>query len=89
MTRILENNEKGPYKLNKSDIKGDSIFLCRCGLSSTVFCNGSHVITKNEPENVLVEYERDENGKLEMFELEEIDDEDFDDDDENCEDCKD
>lgn len=81
MARLIVNDRKGPFKI---DGKDGPVYICGCNLSDKMpYCSGIHSITTDEKPDVLVEYERDDNGKLQRFELEEFDD-DEDDEDEEC-----
>ncbi len=74
MTRIIIHEEKGPLKLDKSDIdeeKGD-IAICLCGLSEEYpFCDGSHRITEDEKDDILYKY-IDDKAKNQRKKVEDI-----------------
>lgn len=50
-----------PLAVKKSDIQGDAIWLCRCGLSQNgLTCDGSHKATHDEQPGNVYHYERRE-----------------------------
>lgn len=65
MTRIVTRTETGPTQIPKDEIKGDAVFICRCGLSGKQpFCDGSHAKARTEEDGLLYAYERDGSGGL-------------------------
>jgi CDGSH iron-sulfur domain-containing protein 1 len=59
MTRVVVMKDRAPLILKKSDIEGDDLWICRCGLSANwPRCDDSHLETKKEPKEVLCKYAR-------------------------------
>ena len=59
VTRLVPHSAQGPLAVNKADIQGDAIWLCRCGLSKNgLTCDGSHKATLDEQPGQLYHYER-------------------------------
>jgi CDGSH-type Zn-finger protein len=51
--------DKGPLILKRSDIDGDDLWMCRCGLSANwPLCDDSHLKTKGEEASATYEYAR-------------------------------
>jgi len=60
MSRIVELRDQRPLVVRKSDIPGDGIRICRCGLSAAwPFCGDSHKATRAEAKGKVYRYVRD------------------------------
>lgn len=71
MTRFVVHEANGPVAVKKDDIQGDTVYICRCGLTQNAngLCDSSHKITKDENNNSYM-YRR-EDGELTRFLLKE------------------
>ena len=59
MPRIVVMKDRAPLVMKKTDIKGDDLWVCRCGLSANwPLCDDSHDNTKGEPKDGLCKYSR-------------------------------
>lgn len=60
MTRIVSHSANGPLAVPKTAAAGDSLYVCRCGLSASPFglCDGSHKATRDEQPGQVYLYER-------------------------------
>lgn len=57
MPRIVVMKDRAPLVLKKTDITGDDLWLCRCGLSANwPLCDDSHLNAKGEQAGKLYEY---------------------------------
>jgi CDGSH-type Zn-finger protein len=55
MARLIRVEQVGPYKIEPKDFpqNGKSIWICGCGLSSTMpICDGTHKTLREEPGTV-------------------------------------
>jgi CDGSH iron-sulfur domain-containing protein 1 len=66
VSRIIELKGLTPLVLRRADIKGESVSICRCGLSATFpFCDSSHKAARGEEADRLYQYVREvPSGKL-------------------------
>jgi len=60
MTRIVSHSANGPLAVPKTASAGDSLYVCRCGLSASPLglCDGSHKATRDEQPGQVYLYER-------------------------------
>ncbi|MBI4363141.1 MAG: CDGSH iron-sulfur domain-containing protein [Euryarchaeota archaeon] len=57
MTRILTNEQTGPYAVKEGKFP---LYICACGLSKNKpYCDGSHKKTRDEQPGVVYKYEGD------------------------------
>ncbi|WP_418285180.1 CDGSH iron-sulfur domain-containing protein [Halorubrum sp. DTA46] len=77
MAREITHAERGPAKLDESDMGDDDmIYVCQCGLSdSKPLCDGAHNATADEEDGIVYKYANDSAGG-ERREVGELDDPD-------------
>jgi len=75
MSRIIELTDQKPLILHKREIPGESVRICRCGLSANwPYCDDSHEATHGEAKGKLYRYVREvPEGQLVRMELTSID----------------
>jgi CDGSH-type Zn-finger protein len=74
MTREVTHDANGPVPVGEEELEeqGGTAYICQCGLSDNKpYCDGSHVETGDEEEDVVYKYEDDddENPRHEVEEI--------------------
>lgn len=65
MARIVKHEKAMPYEVKVADIKGQSTWICACGLSKKKpFCDGSHKRCKDEQQGEIYIYDDQNRIKL-------------------------
>ncbi|WP_299236300.1 CDGSH iron-sulfur domain-containing protein [Natronomonas sp.] len=63
MTRKITHDKEGPYVIDEDELadQGGTVAVCQCGLSANKpHCDGSHQAAADEDEDVVYEYEGDD-----------------------------
>lgn len=70
MPRRVTHEATGPLKLDRSDLdeRKDDVAICLCGLSEEFpFCDGTHRITRDEPNDTVFEYDDGDRRAIERI----------------------
>ena len=78
---MIVHTRTGPRKIDRTDIDEEkgNVAICQCGLSGEYpFCDGTHRVTRDEPDGTLFQYDDGATARREVR-VTEVDDRDPDD----------